>query len=149
MTNETANLASGSANLASLSSTTTTTTTPASGVTSPFCLASCFTDSDCAAGFTCQTDRCVNPACPTSQTCGCGTTQTGTTTTAQPVLPVITPKPTATPRVTAAPVAVVASGSAATADLPVSGSFEYTLLMIGAGLLLLGGGVFLTAKQES
>lgn len=149
-----ANSASGSSTLTSTnvsSPSAAVTSTTAAATNSPFCLASCFTDSDCAAGFVCETDRCVNPACPTSQTCGCGANQGAT--------PVLVAKATATPVV--APLATVAPTpymtmaptpdlvSTSSAELPASGSFEYTLLTIGAGLLLIGGGVFLTAKQEA
>lgn len=146
--------ATSSSTLVSMATTTTQTTpfasaTPvASALPSQFCLASCFTDSDCAAGFACEADRCVNPACPTSQTCGCGAASltTPAPTTKASIIPTITPIATMIPTPTEEPVTQVASS---TADLPVSGSFEYTLLTLGVGLLLIGGGVFLTAKQTT
>lgn len=126
--------------------TSTPTPTP-SALSSQFCLASCFTDSDCAAGFVCEADRCVNPACPTSQTCACGAGALATPTAT------VRPTATATAVASATPVSTVtpvsASESADTTDLPVSGSLEYTLLTLGAGLLLIGGGVFLTARQTA
>ncbi|MEP7166741.1 MAG: hypothetical protein ABI758_02050 [Candidatus Woesebacteria bacterium] len=126
--------------------TTPAPTTAATATTSPFCLASCFSDGDCAAGLACETDRCVNPACPTSQTCGCGANQTAQTVTTTPV-PTVVASAAATPIVaTSAP---IAEASSSAQDLPTSGSVEYTLLAIGAGLFLIGGGVLLTAKQEA
>jgi hypothetical protein len=130
------------------------TSTPTTSGASAFCLASCFTDNDCAAGFVCEADRCVNPACPTSQTCGCGVEQTtATSATTAPLAtatpkPSITPKPTATPKPTPVEVAV-ASSSASSENLPTSGAFEYTLLVIGAGLLFLGGGVYVSSLSPA
>jgi hypothetical protein len=122
--------------------------TSSAATTTPFCLASCFSDGDCAAGLVCETDRCVNPACPTSATCGCGANQaTQTVTTTHVPTIASTPVPVATEIPADVVPTAPASGSAAT-DLPASGSTEYTLLAIGAGLLLIGGGVLLTAKQE-
>lgn len=125
--------------------TSSPTPTPNTALSSQFCLASCFTDSDCAAGFACETDRCVNPACPTSQTCGCGASALAT-----PVA-TVAPIATTTALATIAPTSIPTEApvASASADLPVSGSFEYTLLTLGAGLLLIGGGVFLTAKQTT
>ncbi len=129
----------------------TTTTAATTTTTSPFCLATCFTDSDCAAGFVCETDRCVNPACPTSQTCGCGATSGATPvlTTQASSTPVSTPFVSVTPTPMITPVPTIIAMASSSAELPASGSFEYTLLTLGAGLLLIGGGVFLTAKQEA
>lgn len=129
------------------------TSTPASGA-SAFCLASCFTDNDCAAGFVCEADRCVNPACPTSQTCGCGVDQTTATGATSAPLPTVTPKPTATPKLVATATetpetVAVASTSADPDTLPASGAFEYTLLLIGAGLLFLGGGVYISGLSPA
>ncbi len=148
----TATNASGSGSLASTATSSATTTT--SAATSQFCLASCFTDSDCAAGFVCETDRCVNPACPTSQTCGCGATAGATPVATTRPVSIATPIAVAAPTPLMTPVATPVEDStivkaSSSGQLPSSGSFEYTLLTLGAGLLLVGGGVFLTAKQEA
>ncbi len=111
--------------------------------TSPFCLATCFSDNDCAAGYVCEADRCVNPACPTSQTCSCSVTQAAATIrpTATPkITAAVTPKPTSTP---------IASSSATAADTPVTGAFEYTLLLVSAAFLFLSGGFYLSYRQET
>lgn len=136
--------------VAQTSVTATPVPTAAASTTTPFCLASCFSDGDCAAGLVCETDRCVNPACPTSQTCGCGANEVAQTVTTTPVPTVA---PTAVALATQIPADIVPTqapvASVAAQDLPASGSTEYTLLAIGAGLLLIGGGVLLTAKQEA
>lgn len=147
--------ATSSAKVTAAASTAPFATTPAAQTTtssspSPFCLATCFSDSDCAAGFVCETDRCVNPSCPTSQTCSCS----GTTTAQASATPRATPVPTpvvavstATPRSTpVVPASVAPTATDSAEPLPKSGNTAYTILTIGAGLLLLGFGIVLTTK---
>lgn len=140
------------------------TPTPTTTTVAPYCLVTCVTDSDCAAGLTCEADRCVNPACPTSQTCSCAATATARPTVAPTAstsgrVTTPTPVPTATARATATPVITAAtsldevdssvSASASSESLPTAGSVGYTYLLLGGGALLCVAGAFLGTRRIS
>lgn len=145
--------------LVALASTPTPTATT---TVAPYCLVTCVTDSDCAAGLTCEADRCVNPACPTSQTCSCAATATPrptVTPTASTSGRVATPTPVPTARATATPVLTAAAipessdsseiSSDSAEALPTAGSVGYTYLVVGGGALLLLAGAFLGTRRIS
>lgn len=152
--------ASTSSTIASAPTTTTNTSTQ-----NPSCRLSCATDNDCAAGLACEFGLCVNPACSSSQTCSCTTpnltaqtaptpyvpptassstsaliaqgtsnsTSSATTTTTTSAL--VTPTPKATVKASTMSATLTQSD-----PLPVSGSIENTLLLLGAGFLFIGLG---------
>jgi hypothetical protein len=139
---ETVAVATGSSALVS----TQTGSTPAPNSFAPYCLLQCVSDNDCAAGLTCEADRCVNPACPTSQTCGCGTSAVATPRPTSTLVAVSTPLATTIPTPTTV-IASVPTASTSGETLPAAGSTAQTVLVLGAGLLFLGGGFLLPVKK--